>query len=255
MMQIDGSADLHHIIQQQHGLDLIMIRSGLKNGAETVVYPGNANPSGKIWDGVMEQIHKGLPAAKFSDTRPNGVTTRQVCKSSGLLATDLCSNDPRGNQVYTEYFVKGTEPSTTCTCHVQVEICNETGLLANEYCPNKTSKVFITRNPGETGNWQRAADAEYMLTITETCTEHTKPEEKPPVEEPPIEEPPKTNENTTNENTSSGENTTPEPPTNNTTDPQPPENNTNTNTTPEPPVNNIPEPPTTENNTGGAPAT
>lgn len=221
-------------------------------GPETVVYPGNANPSGKIWDGVMEQIHEGLPAAKFSDTRPNGVTTRQVCKSSGLLATDLCANDPRGNQVYTEYFVKGTEPSTTCTCHVQVEICNDTGLLANEYCPNKTSKVFITRDPGETGNWQRAADAEYMLTITETCTEHTKPEEKPPVEEPPIEEPPKTNENTTNENTSSGGNTTPEPPANNTTEPQPPENNTNTNTIPEPPVNNIPEPPPAENNTGGA---
>ncbi len=222
-----------------------------KNGAETVVYPGNANPSGKIWDGVMEQIHKGLPAAKFSDTRPNGVTTRQVCKSSGLLATDLCSNDPRGNQVYTEYFVKGTEPTTSCTCHVQVEICNETGLLANEYCTNKTPKVFITRDPGETGNWQKAADAEYMLTITETCTAHTKPEEKPPVEEPPIEVPPTSDENTTNtsnENNTVSGNTTPEPP------PEENNTNTNTNTTPEPPVNNTPEPPPIENNTGEAPA-
>ena len=199
----------------------------------------------------MEQIHKGLPAAKFSDTRPNGVTTRQVCKSSGLLATDLCSNDPRGNQVYTEYFVKGTEPTTSCTCHVQVEICNETGLLANEYCTNKTPKVFITRDPGETGNWQKAADAEYMLTITETCTAHTKPEEKPPVEEPPIEVPPTSDENTTNtsnENNTVSGNTTPEPP------PEENNTNTNTNTTPEPPVNNTPEPPPIENNTGEAPA-
>ena len=223
---------------------------------ETVVYAAG-NPAGRIWDGVMETIHQGLSGAKFSDTMPNGVTTRQVCKSSGLLVTDFCSNDPRGNQVYTEYFVKGTEPTTACTCHVQVEICNDTGLLANEFCPNKISKVFITRDSGETGNWPKAADAEYMLTISETCTIHKKPEEKPP-EEKPNEEEDTTGNNTTNNNVNNNTsgNTTPEPPENNIPEP-PVENNTGdntTNTTPEPPVNSAPEPPV-ENNMGDNPVT
>ena len=131
---------------------------------------------------------------------PAGVTTRQVCKSSGLLATDLCKNDPRGSQVYTEYFVKGTEPTTSCTCHVHVEICADTGLLAHEYCPNRVSKIFITRDPGETGNWQKAADAPYMLTITDTCTIHQKAVEEP---KPPAVEPSDNpgDNNTTNNNT------------------------------------------------------
>lgn len=198
---------------------------------ETVVYPAG-NPSGHIWDGVMETIHKGLPAQRFSDTMPNGVTTRQVCKSSGLLATDLCANDPRGNQVYTEYFVKGTEPTTSCTCHVAVDICNDTGLIANEYCTNRTTKVFITRDPAEIGNWQRAADAEYMLTISETCSLHQKPEEKPPE---PV-EPPKPPTTEPGDNNSGGNNTTDNNTTNN--------NTTNNNTT----DNNTTDNNTTDNN-------
>lgn len=195
---------------------------------ETVVY-GPGNPAGRIWDGVMETIHKEkeLPAAKFSDTKPNGVTTKAVCKSSGLIATELCAKDPRGSQVYTEYFVKGTEPTTTCTCHVQVEICTSTGLIATENCPNKEAKVFITRDPGETGNWKKAADAAYMLPTRETCTTHTKPVEPEKPAEPEKPEPEKptnntnnttnttnntgnnTSQNNTGENNTSGENNTP----------------------------------------------
>lgn len=192
---------------------------GFDQDLETVVYPAG-NPSGHIWDGVMETIHKGLPAKKFSDTMPNGVTSKAVCKCSGLLAADLCAIDPRGSQVYTEFFVKGTEPTTYCTCHVQRDICADTGLLANEYCPNKVSKIYITRDPAETGNWRNAPDAEFTLTITETCTTHTKPEEKPI--DPP--KPPVTNPGA---NDNPGGNTTP----GNTTDNNVSGNNTDNNTT------------------------
>lgn len=172
-----------------------------------------ANPSGRIWDGVMEQIHKGLAGAKFSDTIPNNVTTATICKASGKLATDTCRNDPRGNQVYTEFFIKGTVPKETCTCHVSVDICNETGLLAGEYCKNKTTKVFITRPETETGDWSKAKDADYMLTITGTCTTHVKPQEpEKPVEpekpEKPEEPDEDENNNTTENNNSVNGNTT-----------------------------------------------
>lgn len=142
------------------------------------------NNAGKIWDGVMEQIHTGLPKARFSDTRPNNVTTATICKCSGKLATEVCKNDPRGNQVYTEYFIKGTVPTEECTCHVEADICLDTGLLAGEYCTNRQTKVFITRPETETGDWHRAKDAEYML-ISEHCNIHTKPIEEPVAPEEP----------------------------------------------------------------------
>jgi len=166
---------------------------------ETVRYSG-ANPSGHIWDGVMEEIHKGLPGAKFSDTRPSNVTTAKVCRASGLLATDICEKDERGNQVYTEYFIKGTVPKEKCTCHVEVKLCKGTGLIANEYCTDIESKVYITRPESEKGNWSKAKDAKYMLTIEDTCTEHKEPEEPPVVEEPVEPEIPNQNEENTGEN-------------------------------------------------------
>ena len=132
------------------------------------------SPSSQIWASVMKQAHKGLQGKTFAQTRPDNVVTATVCKSSGLLATEECKNDPRGNQVYTEYFVKGTTPKKSCECHVKVEICKETGLLANEFCPEKEEKVFITRPNAETDTaWKSAIDAKYMLTIKEKCTVHT----------------------------------------------------------------------------------
>ena len=225
---------------------------------EQIVYNGT-NPAGLFWDGVMEQVHKGLASAKFSDTRPSNITTATICKASGKLATDKCREDPRGNQVYTEYFVKGTVPSKYCDCHVKVKICTETGLLANEYCPSE-EKVFITRPESETGNWKAAKDADYMLTIKDTCTKHKAPVVQPKPEKPAEEKPTNpengntntvgggnttnnttTNGNTTNTNTTSGNNTT----NNNTTGGNTTNNNTtgggnttNTNTT-----SNTPPPP------------
>jgi 1A family penicillin-binding protein len=57
---------------------------------------------------------------------PAGVTTARVCRLSGLLATEGCqdvevvSNSgelERRSMVYTEYFARGTEPSTYCDQH------------------------------------------------------------------------------------------------------------------------------------------
>ena len=130
------------------------------------------NPSSQIWSSIMRQVHEGLESKYF--TQPEGVTTATVCRCSGKLATEECKEDPRGDMTYTEYFVAGTVPSEYCDCHVKVDICDDTGLLANEYCPHKTSKVFITRKDWETNTaWQSAKDAEYMLTIKDTCSTHT----------------------------------------------------------------------------------
>lgn len=119
-----------------------------------------------IWKNVMSSIHKGLDSASFE--QPSGIVKVSVCKDSGMLASDSCKNDQRGSRVYTEYFVKGTEPKKSCTTHVTAEICEVSGKVATDKCTKKKSKVFITRNTDSTA-WKKAGDAKYMLPTSE-CT-------------------------------------------------------------------------------------
>ena len=141
------------------------------------------NPAGLIFSAVLHSVHEGLKGEKFSDTKPDGVVTATICRDSGLLVTEECKKDERGNRAYTEYFVKGTAPTKKCDCHVKVEICKETKLLANEFCEEKEEKIFITRKDAKTTKaWKSAVDAKYML-IEDTCEVH---KEKPDKEKPVI---------------------------------------------------------------------
>lgn len=140
--------------------------------------PGSGTVASR-WGIIMNKIHKGLDSASFS--KPNGIGTARVCRDSGMLATADCEADPRGSRAYGEYFAKGTAPSKTCTTHVKLKICKETGKLANEFCKDTEEKVFITRpNSTEDLSWQKAADAQYMAP-TENCDKHnaTPDTEKP----------------------------------------------------------------------------
>ena len=138
---------------------------------------GRAPGSGAVarrWGGIMNKVHKGLESAKFD--KPANIVSATVCKYSGLLPTENCSG-----HTYTEMFVKGTVPSKTCSTHVKVKICKETGKIANEFCKDTEEKVFITReNRDKDTSWQSAADAGLMAP-TENCDKHTKPQdtEKP----------------------------------------------------------------------------
>lgn len=52
-------------------------------------------------------------------------------------------------------------------------------MLANEFCPEKEEKVFITRPNSDTETaWKSAADAKYMLTIKDTCDKHVEEADK-----------------------------------------------------------------------------
>ena len=138
---------------------------------------GGTNPAGLLWAGTMKEAHKGLESKSF--TKADGVETVVICKSSGKLATELCKTDPRGDQSYTEYFIKGTKPKDECDCHVKVKICNQTGLLATDYCTDVTEQVYITRPDAQTSTaWKVANDAKYTLTITESCNVHTQSSDK-----------------------------------------------------------------------------
>ena len=133
---------------------------------QTTIPRGSRTNATTIWDNVMTSIHKKLKSASFK--KPDDIVTVSVCKDSGLRATDLCKNDPRGSRVYTEYFVKGTAPTKSCTCHVEAEICTTSNNITGEFCRNKEKKIFITRAT-ESESWKKTADAKYMLPA-DTCT-------------------------------------------------------------------------------------
>ena len=144
---------------------------------EQVNYSGSpSNPAGGIWDAIITDIHKGLEKKKFDV--PSDIKKVSICKDSGMLAGEYCSQDQRGSRVYTEVYVNGTQPTEKCTVHVKANVCEVDGTvkLANENCTGATARVFITREDSDKNDsWRKASDAAYMLP-TEICTTHTKVE-------------------------------------------------------------------------------
>lgn len=104
-----------------------------------------------LWRDVMEKIHKDLPKANFGP-RPKGIVDVSICLDSGLIATEDCKNDPRGNRVVVDMFLKGTEPKEACDKHQLVSICKDSGKLAGDFCPKESIEVksifsFTDENP------------------------------------------------------------------------------------------------------------
>ena len=92
--------------------------------------------SGLIFANIMKEIHNGLEKSTFK--QPDGIVSARVCRTSGMLASDKCTD------TYSEIFVEGKLPET-CDAHQGTyTICTESGLLANQYCPEYSRKVRET---------------------------------------------------------------------------------------------------------------
>ena len=114
----------------------------------------------------MNRIHQNLPGKDFE--HPEDIVTATVCKKSGKLAIEgICDQDPRGSQVYEEYFIRGTEPKSSCDKHVALTVCQETGLLASSTCTPVT-RVFI-KQPED--NYDTTDDTNYAPP-SQTCPGH-----------------------------------------------------------------------------------
>lgn len=168
-----------------------------------------------IWNKIMTVANKGLPVKDIE--RPSGIVSVPICRDSGKLATDLCVNDPRGSQVYTELFIAGTQPTTFCDVHVEASINKANGKIATENTPPDLieKKVFIKRDYTPTVT---LGDAAYVLP---TELDDTKPAPTPTPDP-----------NTTNDGGSNNSGTT-------TTNSGNNSNGNNTNTTNQGTTNNI----------------
>ena len=98
-----------------------------------------------IWDDVMTLVHqrKGYITAdskKKEFEQGTDLVSCEYCMDSGLLLTQACQKDPRGDRSEIGYFVPGTEPTEYCTCHVPVLYDMKNGGVALEdTCPNENT--------------------------------------------------------------------------------------------------------------------
>lgn len=141
---------------------------------ETVV-AGGISPATLIWSAAMSKVHQGLDSSRFKV--PSNIITATICKDSGKLASDTCTN------TYTEIFERGTIPQS-CEGHTEYKICEETGLLANEYCTKikTTQKTYLVEKE-KMGLWTTSANLQENAIPDKTCETHKKPVEPEKPEE------------------------------------------------------------------------
>jgi len=161
---------------------------------EQVIVSG-LSPATLIWADAMSNIHDGLETSKFKS--PSNIITATICKESGKLASDTCT------KTYTEIFARGTIPQS-CEGHQKYEICEETGLLANEYCENtkKIQKTYLVEKE-KLDLWSTPSNKKETLIPDTYCDVHQEPEEPEAPEE--LEQPEQQPEEP-EENPSTGEN-------------------------------------------------
>ena len=79
------------------------------------VSSGGVNPAAILWNKVMSQIHAGLENKNFFSS--SDLVQVTVCADSGMLASNLCEQDPRGSRVRYEWVAVDNQPTELCTMH------------------------------------------------------------------------------------------------------------------------------------------
>ena len=105
---------------------------GYDDPEEVVLTDTTENPAVSLWQKVMAGIHEALPSAEFE--KPTDVVTVEYCRDSGLLATDACRKDPRGDRIVSGELYLEDVPTASCNVHAMVDICGASDHVANEYC-------------------------------------------------------------------------------------------------------------------------
>lgn len=92
------------------------------------------NPACVLWNQVMTKVHETKPYAIFE--KPSNFVEVEVCADSGLLCTQWCRNDVRGDRTTTIRLAQTDIPVESCTMHVEESLCKTNGEyhLAGDDC-------------------------------------------------------------------------------------------------------------------------
>lgn len=133
----------------------------------------NGNPAITMWKKVMEPLHMDLPNKDFDNKPSTGLTRITVCLDSGMLATDACRADPRGNRIGSFEAAAGTGPTEECTIHKMVDYCTEGHCIAGETCPAETveQRAYLDYVREDYGPSIKADDDAYLISNLEKVKE------------------------------------------------------------------------------------
>jgi penicillin-binding protein 1A len=105
------------------------------------------HPAARLWRKVMAPLHKGKETIPlYNKSKMKKVT---VCLDSGMLATDACKADVRGDhRTETVLAYKEDFPDEECKLHTVVEYCKEGAATANDYCKKfaKAGAIEVTES-------------------------------------------------------------------------------------------------------------
>ena len=86
----------------------------------------------------MNEVHEILfERYQKSFIESDNIIKAEYCVDSGKLVTKACLADPRGDRREVGYFVKGTEPTEQCECHVLVKYDSLEECIADPSCPKE----------------------------------------------------------------------------------------------------------------------
>ena len=133
----------------------------------------NGNPAITMWKKVMEPLHMDLPDKDFENKPSTGLTSITVCLDSGMLPTDACRADPRGNRTASFEAAAGTGPTEECTMHKMVSYCTEGHCIAGETCPAETveQRAYLDYVREDYGPSIKADDDQYLISNLEKIKE------------------------------------------------------------------------------------
>ena len=117
----------------------------------------------RIWNEVMTEIHAIYKGSGRSFADSDNIISANYCSDSGKLIGEAGLLDPRGIRAERGYFVKGTEPTEQCDCHVVVEYDAYNGGVSLGSCPEeKTVYVGLIRAERRFPVQVYISDAQYV---------------------------------------------------------------------------------------------
>ena len=131
-----------------------------------------------MYSAIMSRIVEAYDVSGGEFEMEGDIVEATVCDKSGLLSNGLCSSDPAGSQLVTEYFAADNVPEEECEVHQKVKICSDTGLLATSSCTNTYTKVVRVRPNDVDGTEAKGTtpDSSYAAP-TKYCSGHSSDEE------------------------------------------------------------------------------
>ena len=125
----------------------------------------------RLWRSVMQQAQMFCSYSDFEGM--DQLVSCRICTKCGNLAvTGLCDSTVQGDMTAEEYYVPGTQPKQSCTCHVKAELCTGSNMPAGRFCPSDSLETYVYLKEATPGTEDEPFVCPYDLD-GETCSEHT----------------------------------------------------------------------------------